>query len=117
MYVLEVHYEPNDLEDLRLEHRFEQVKQLWPDGALDAFNERKDMPDYSGTLKVKGGWIKAYIAPGRFGLGKFIGGRYVEDEGSPWPVRLEPLSDTFAGMIMDQVLNQRFGAWEPRRDR
>src|ERR1700722_19067838 len=100
----------------RLEHRFEEVKQLWPDGALDAFRERKDMPDYSGTLEVKGGCIKAYIAPGRFGLGKFIGSRYVEDEETPWPVRLEPLSDTFAGMIMDHVLNRRFGAWDKQKD-
>jgi len=117
VYVLEVHFEPSDLEDLRLERRFEDVKQLWPDGALDAFNERKDMPDYSGMLDVKGGCIKAYIAPGRFGLGRFIKGRYVEDEDAPWPVRLEPLSNTFAGMIMNEVLNQRFGAWDEKQVR
>jgi hypothetical protein len=66
---------------------------------------------------VKRGCIKAYIAPGGFGLGKFIGGKYVEYEDAPWPVRLEPLSATFAGMIMDHVLNRRFGAWDEEQDR
>ena len=74
------------------------------------------MPDYSGTLEVKGGYIEAYIASGRFALGKFIGGKYVEYQDAPWPVRLEPLSDTFAEMIMEEVLNRRFGAWDEEQD-
>jgi hypothetical protein len=116
VYVLKAHYEPNDWEDLRLEHRFEQVDKLWPSGVLDAFNRQNDMPDHSGTLEVKSGFIEAYIAPGRCSLGKSIEGKYVEYQDAPWPLRLEPLSDTFAGIIMEEALNRRFGAWDSRPD-
>ena len=116
VYVLEIAYEKDTWEELSFKHRFEAAEELFPGGVRDAFGERKDMPDYSGTLKARAGKITAYIAPGRFGLGQFKGGKYVEDVDSPWPVRLEPLSNSFAGMVMENILNEQFGEWDKKKD-
>lgn len=55
--------------------------------------------------------LRAYIAPGRYGYGKFLKGGYVDSD-EPWPERLESVADQFAAMLMERALNERFGEWD-----
>jgi hypothetical protein len=112
VYVLEVAYNKDTWEDVALSHRFSTPEQLWPDGAIDHFDRKADMPDAHGVLKAKPGKIAVYLAPGRFGFGGFKNGKYVEDNDSPWPAKLEPISNQLAGTVMEKLLTERFGEWD-----
>jgi hypothetical protein len=111
VYVLEITYQSGTWQDIHLKDQFDNVKSLWPQGSKDGFGEFADLPHTSGILHAAEGLLSSYHAPGRYGYGKFVKDGYV-DSNEPWPERLGSVADNFAAMLMERILDERFGEWD-----
>lgn len=108
VYVLKARFDSSTLRDLNLTSRFREASLLWPEPMRDIFGDKADMPDTKGVLEATPGFVRAFIAPGRYAYQDLIKGEWVNTPG-PWKDRLAPVAEIMASTVLEQVLLARFG--------